>query len=404
MKSLAVLSVFGTAGIVFACSGEPEPPYIPPATGGTGTGGAMGGTAGTTGGTGGGTTGGTGGATTGGTGGGTTGGTGGATTGGTGGGTTGGTGGAAAGTAGSGGAAGSMAGMSGSPAGGAGGAAGGMGGMSGSTSQGGMAGMSGGGAGNTGGMAGMGGTGSGVPTITELVGKLDGHLVITPCRDQPNGDDCDGGGWRSNAVENGANHACVDGKLEALIPFPVAGVEGQEYDVTMHFYGIMEPRQYSSVMREAGTAATNRTGATPTGWATANGTANVYTSGDNNYNTYEIHVYDPNNMRVAQYFINSDSGTGHYTLLTNYEKTITVIGGGEVRLRIFDNNCRQIKNCGANGGTGAACATNARSINISAAMPQPTGMPMLEQPGLGLPAQHSGQWWFIDVTAVAPGT
>jgi hypothetical protein len=408
MKSLAIASFVLGAGAVFACSGDPaEPPYVPPpATGGTGGSSATGGTAGTTGGVGG-MTGGTGGVggsagTTGGVGGsaGTTGGVGGSA------GTTGGVGGSAGATGGSAGTGqagtGNAAGMSG-----AGGSAGtgqagasGAGGTAG-TGQGGMSGA-GGTAGAGAGMAGMGGGGNGIPTVTELVGKLDGHLIITPCADQPNGDDCDGGGWRSNAVDNGANHACSGGRLEALIPFDVGGTPGTEYDVLMHFYGIMEPRQYSNVMREAG-GATNRNGQTPTGWAEAAGNASVYSAGDNNYNTYEMHVYDQNGMRVRQYFMNSDAGTGHYTLLTNFEKTVTIIGGGEVRLRIADANCRQIKNCGANGGTGAACSTNARSVDITAAMPQPTGMPMLQQPGLGLPAQHSGQWWFIDVKTVALG-
>jgi hypothetical protein len=179
-------------------------------------------------------------------------------------------------------------------------------------------------------------------------------------------------------------------------------VDGVEYDVLMHFYGIMEPRQYSNVMREAG-GATNRNGGTPTGWATATGTADVYTQGDNNYNTYEIRVTNHMGQHVAQYFLNSDSGTGHYTLLTNYEKTITLIGGGQVRLRVYDANCTMIKNCGANGGTGAACATNARTVNIAAAMPQPAASVPLAQPALGNSGgnQHSGQWWLIDVTSVA---
>jgi hypothetical protein len=153
-------------------------------------------------------------------------------------------------------------------------------------------------------------------------------------------------------------------------------------------------------MREA-TGATNRNGGTPTGWATATGNATITGSGDQNYNTYEIHVYDQNDMRVAQYFLNSDSGTGHYTMLTNYEKTITVIGGGEVRLRVFDANCRMIKNCGANGG--APCTGKARTVDVTAAMPQPSGALMLQQPALGASSpDHSGQWWLIDVKDFEP--
>lgn len=416
MKSVAAVAILLTAGVVFACAGDAEAPYVPPSTGGVGgasttggsagvgTGGAMAGIGGATGGTGGslGGSAGVGGATGGVAG--SLGGTAGVGTGGSLGGS------AGAGVA-TGGVAGSMA---------AGGAAGtgNAGGMSGSDGQsGGMAGMSAG-AGNMGGVSaggsagqgagtagtGTAGTGPMVPTVQQLVGALDGHLVVTPCGNTPSGDDCTAAGWRSNAVNNGANTACSAARLEAVIPFDVNGTAGAEYDVTMRFYGIMEPRQYSNVMREAG-GATDRNGGTPTGWATASGNAAVYNMGDNNYNTYEIFVYsDRNRMnRVAQYFLNSDSGTGHYTFIINYEKTITLIGGGQVVLRVYDANCTMIKNCGPNGGMGAACATNARTVDISAAMPQPMGMPMLQQPALGNQggAQHSGQWWLIDVKSVA---
>jgi hypothetical protein len=61
-----------------------------------------------------------------------------------------------------------------------------------------------------------------------------------------------------------------------------------------------------------------------------------------------------------------------------------------------------IKNCGENGGS--PCDNKARTVNIAAAMPQPTGMPMLQQPALGaMSPAHSGQWWLIDVTEVARG-
>jgi hypothetical protein len=404
MKSLAILSLVVGAGAVFACSGEPEAPYVPPVTPGTG---GVGGSAGS----GGSVTAGTGGAVGG------VGGVGGVGVGGTAGagGATGGTAGTGAGTGGAAGSGntagvgptGGMSGMTGMSGAAGDGPMGGMAGMN-AGGMGGMAGMNTGGAPNAGtagtGMAGTGtaGTGSAIPTVAELVGALDGHLVITPCGNTPGGDDCTAGGWRSTAVDNGMNHPCSGGRLEALITIPIGGVDGVEYDVGIHFYGVMEPRVYSNVMREAG-GATNRTGSTPTGWATATGTADVYTMGDNNYNTYEMRVTNHMGQHVAQYFLNSDSGTGHYTLLTNYEKTITLIGGGQVRLRVYDANCTMIKNCGANGGTGAACATNARTVNIAAAMPQPAASVPLAQPALGNSGgnQHSGQWWLIDVTSVA---
>jgi hypothetical protein len=393
MKLFLVSSVLVASGVVLACASDAEQPHVPPSTGGTsGTAGSTGaaGAGGTAGTSGAGGSAGTGGSSgTGGSAG--TSGSGGVATGG------------AAGASASGGTSGSagMAGSSGSA---------GMGGMSGSTGEtGGMGGMSGGGAGNMGGMsgtdgsggagmAGTGGTGPVVPTVEELTGALDGHLIITPCGDTPNQDDCLGGGWRSSAVDNGANHSCNQGQLEANITIPIGGEDGVEYDVTMHFYGVMEPRRYANVMREAGDAATDRNGGTPTGWAEAPGGTNINNLGDQNYNTYEMHVYDHMDQAVRSYFMNSDNNTGHYTLITNYEKTITLIGGGEVRLRVFDANCRMIKNCGASGG--APCGGKARTVNIADAMPQPSN-PMLMQPGLGQAADHAGQWWLIDVKNVA---
>jgi hypothetical protein len=279
-----------------------------------------------------------------------------------------------------------------------------MGGSAGDTA--GTAGMSGGGMGGsagdtagTAGMSGTGGTGPTVPTIEELTGALDGHLIITPCGDTPNQDDCAGGGWRSSAVDNGANHVCNGGQLEAEITLPIGGEPGVEYAVTMHFFGVMEPRRYANVTREAGDAATDRNGGTPTGFAEAPGGTNTENLGDQNYNTYEMHVYDDMDQAVRSYFMNSDNNTGHYTMLTDYEKTVTLIGGGEVRLRVFDANCRMIKNCGASGG--APCGGKARTVDITDAMPQPASSPPLMQPGLGQSADHSGQWWLIDVKNVA---
>jgi hypothetical protein len=271
-----------------------------------------------------------------------------------------------------------------------------MAGMSGSAGSG-LGGMSGS-AGADACMAGTAGAAPMVPTIQELTGALDGHLIITPCGDTPNTDDCAGGGWRSSAVNNGANNTCQNGRLEANITFPIGGTPGTEYDVTMHFYGIMEPRQYSNVTREA-PGDPNLNGGTPYPWAEAAGNPTITGSGDQNYNTYEIHVYDDMDQAVRSYFLNADNGTGHYTMLIDYPKTIQLIGGGEVRLRVFDQNCRQIKNCGASGGT--PCANKARTVDIAGADPQPGQNPPLQQPGLGQQPEHSGQWWLIDVTEVA---
>jgi len=361
------------------------------ATGGSGgsvgTGGteSTGGTGGTTGGTGG-TTGGTGG-TTGGTGG-TTGGTGGATGG------TGGTGGATGGTGGATGGSGGSTGGTGGTTGGTGGATGGTGGATGGT---------GGATGGTGGATG--GSGGACPTVAQLfpasgnLGSLDGRLETTPCV-ATSSDDCTTGGF----VYNGTTTPCSGNSLTVQQDFPVGGSPGQSYSVTIHFYGIVEPKNYGSqVTRESGSTRpmNDNTGATPVPWAyTTSEGAKAITSSD--YNTYEIHVIDQNGNVSRQYFLNSDTSEGHWTYVLDFERTIPVIGGGKVRIRQFDPNCRIIKNC-YNGGQGSysQCAARARSVTtVNNASPPPTG---LVQPGLGLDPAHSGQWTYIDVVSVACG-
>jgi len=392
MKPFALASVVLSLGAVVACALEEAPPttnnFGTSGSGGSGNaagmgGSAMAGTGGTVGAGTGGTVGaGTGGAIGAGTGGAIGAGTGGAVT---------------AGTAG----AGNMGGM----AGGAGMAgAGNAGGMSGAGNEGGMAGAGnmGGmaGAGNASGMAGGGGVAGEVmlpscPTVTELVGNLDGRLITMPCGDNPNSDDCSGSGWDYNGQHTG----CMNGRLDADQTFQINGTVGETYQVTMHFYGVMEPKNYgtSGVTREAGNTRPQNLddGATPVPWATGT-PGQQYRASD--YNTYEVHVLDDQDDEVAVYFINSDTQEGHWTYAIDYEKTIAVPGGGAIRLRTFDQNCRQIKNCGTGSSGGAQCASLARTIDTSGAMPAPSG---LMQPGLGEAAQHSGQWFLLDVTNVA---
>jgi hypothetical protein len=283
------------------------------------------------------------------------------------------------------------------------------GGMAGTSSQGGNTGMSGStsggsaGAGTAGtgtagtGTAGTGGTGGGAggggnePTLAEVVGKLDGRLVTMKCSDMPGTDDCNSAG----AVSEGQTKTCSGGRLDVQYDHPIGGTPGQMYKATMHFYGVMEPKNYGNNMgREAGNTATNQGAvpATPVPF-------HVFPPGMNylatNYNTYEIHVMDQTMKEVGRYFLNSNTGEGHYTFAISYAKPIPIVGGGMVRLKIYDQNCRMIKNCGTGG---VPCASKARTIDISAAMPQPGAA--LMQPGLGNPAEHSGQWVLIDVTGI----
>jgi hypothetical protein len=254
-----------------------------------------------------------------------------------------------------------------------------------------------GGSGGAGGATGGGGAGGSAPAVS--VGKLDGMTVMTPCNDSQT-DDCDGGGW----IYEGTTNPCVGGNLDTdatpgnKLEFAVTGEMGKRYMAKMHFYGVMEPKNYGpNATREAGNTRPNVQGnpSTPVPFATMPAGMNYRTS---DYNTYEVHTYDETGAELMQYFINSDTMEGHYTFAISYEKDIEIVGGGKVKVRIFDDNCRMIKNC-TDGGSVNDCNSKARSVDVAGAMPAPTG---LMQPGLGKAANQSGQWFFIDVKEIVP--
>lgn len=189
-----------------------------------------------------------------------------------------------------------------------------------------------------------------------------------------------------------------DGRMEAIIDFPIGGEAGQVYELSMHFYGIVEAHAYNNVERQFGDQAANRNGDAPLPFAVAEaGVAIRNTARRRNFNTYELHVYDNNGAEQKVYLLNSDLDAGHYTLLIDYAQTIPVIGGGKVQLVVVDNNCKQIKNCGVNNGNGQVCASRTRTVDVSAVDPQPPGN-VLIQPGLGFDQEASGQWLLMDVT------
>jgi hypothetical protein len=266
---------------------------------------------------------------------------------------------------------------------------------------GGGAGSGGGGSSGTGGAGGKGGAaGAATIGVAELVGALDGRLILTPCQDNPQTDDCNV--WYS---VDGIYGNCTNNQLNLVIDHPIRGTPGATYLVTMHFYGIIEPKNYGpNLTREAGTTRPSNlnTGAEPAPWAVGQpGVAYM----NSTYGTYEIHVLDNNMQVVGLYFLNSDTEEGHYSYVINFERTIPVIGGGFVRLRRYDSNCRIIKNCGAT--PGFPCAAKARTVDLSRTDPPPPppgdpGRGGFMQPGIGEPNDYSGLWWFTDVTAVRP--
>jgi hypothetical protein len=206
---------------------------------------------------------------------------------------------------------------------------------------------------------------------------------------------------------------CANSAFDLNQVFPVAGETGKTYTVTIHVYGVAEPHVYTAagLTRDAGTGrpGNQATGATPTSWATAAGGHNPAGS---DYNTYEIRSCKTRACAAADetnvYYLNADTAVGHFTYVMNYEKQIVVTGGGGVRVRNYDRNCRQIKNCDANKSNASDCpaVANARKLNVAAAMPTP-GSGFAPQGGLTQPqliterdASNAGQWLLIDVVKV----
>lgn len=283
---------------------------------------------------------------------------------------------------------------------------GGTGGTGGSASGGsagtGTGGTGTGGTGGTGGSGtgGTGGSGGSAPAAVSL-GKLDGMLVQTPCKPNTN-DDCDSGGW----IYEGKTYPVTGGKLDTnadatkdVLKFPVTGGEpGKVYVATMHFYGIMEPKNYgNAITREAAPARpglNSPSSPPPFAWGSTPGAAVTVSD----YNTYEIHVYDDKGVLVKDYYLNADNQHGHYTFVIDYERPIEIIGGGYIKVRSYDNNGRMIKNCGTVG-AGPPCAGKSQTVpTISAADPPIT----VTQPGLGQAAGDAGQWFAIDVKSIVP--
>jgi hypothetical protein len=228
--------------------------------------------------------------------------------------------------------------------------------------------------------------------VSELVGALDGRRIQIPCSDYTNFDDCSTIGYDVDGVLT----PCEFGRVEMSLDHPIGGTPGTTYLATLHFYGILEPKNYGpDVARQSGSTPPENlaTGAEPAPWAVAAPGVQILPS---NYNSYEIRVFDQATNEVGVYFVNSDTMEGRYTYVIDYEQTIPVIGGGIVRLAMHSRDCRHVKNCGDGGGT---CAEKTRLVDISSVDPQPRVD--FSQPDLGRGPGNAGQWWMIDVTHVA---
>lgn len=311
-------------------------------------------------------------------------------------GSSGGSAGSAAGTGGAGGTAGSSAqtgGSAGSSSAGMAGAAGGSGaggtageggtaGMAGSSGSSGTAGDGGTSAGmsGAGGMAGAGGGGAGGPTIESTLPGLDGFTQTYPCGGDFTGYDC-------------LNTMCDNNQRTVQTDFEVGGMPADTFEVEFRVRGIVEAKNYND-------QCVRRT----------NSHDNSVQGGDflcsgggprtSSYNEYSLAVTEGAVDGQPNYFgLNARDGSSedHESFALNFTFKLQVHGGGTIRYRMFDNNCRQITNCGQDTG-GSNCGSDQRILMFAAeTMP----VPDVDQPYMG--AQQSngpGQWLALDVLSV----
>ena len=188
-------------------------------------------------------------------------------------------------------------------------------GTAGTTSRGGTggtgtAGSSGGTGGGVGGAtAGSGGTSAALPTVGELFPLGHRRLTRRPAPHHAVQREHDRHRLRERRgvlSTRRAHQLHRSGALNVMHTYPVGGVTGRQYKVTIHFYGIAEPKNYGGVTREA-TGTTRPTNSqtnggmslAPTPWAQATAVPHTYNVSD--YNTNEIHVCrtrHPNERRI----------------------------------------------------------------------------------------------------------
>jgi len=108
------------------------------------------------------------------------------------------------------------------------------------------------------------------------------------------------------------------------------------------------------------------------------------------YNTYFLNAVITNENPHA-----NGTPTSHLTFAIDYTKTIPVMGGGTIKLTVFDSNCALVQNCGpqANNNT----CTAPRSVQLTGAVPAVTNF---SQPFSGNVTGAYGQWVHFDVTGV----
>jgi hypothetical protein len=257
------------------------------------------------------------------------------------------------------------------------------GGMGGAAPGGAGAGGSGPGGAGTGG---RGGSGGGAVTPESVVPGLDGFTSTYPCGGGDfTGYDC-------------INTGCTNGNAKTVMrDFPVSGPAATTYELTFRVRGVVEAKNYT-------TACMRRAGGGPMD-ATVMGGDFLCTGGATQNSTYNEYSFTVSAGAVSGqptfYGLNSRNGSNesHESWALNYTFSLRVHGGGNIRFRMFDSNCRMITNCGPGTGSSTCNTTNGtRILTFAGADPMPS---MLNQPYLGAATSAGpGQWLFIDVTTI----
>jgi hypothetical protein len=219
---------------------------------------------------------------------------------------------------------------------------------------------------------------AGVVTPAEIGGDLEGFLHLAPCESQDFGHDCTLPGCQGGAK-------LVERTLE------LGGETGTVYDLTVHVYGVVEPRPYQGGERRAGP----NFDVNGLDFWHAGGVIPAVTG---TYNTYELHVEPPVSGAPNVYYLNSRTGTDEQLLIRlDYEATFPVQGAGTVRFRSSDSNCRQITNCRTND-CGPLNPKPLEVASVRNADPPPMAFTQPYQSGANV---GLGQWVYVDVVDVA---
>lgn len=204
-----------------------------------------------------------------------------------------------------------------------------------------------------------------------------------------------------NCPMTGTGSSCPPNGRDIDTSFKVGGDSGKKYTVTLEVRGVVGTRCY-----QGGTPASTASLKTDdyNNWWYAGGTPYNATGW---WNTYELQVTPATGDKDVYYFnhsSNSPSSGGdcekEASYLVGYTASFKVMGGGSLRFRIHDNNCKAMQNCGKVEDKSAPC--DPRKVDLSKMTVQPpTTVPAASQPPKNENKWYP-QWMWVVATSVTP--